>query len=184
MTKQIIDKRAIPSKLLWIDLEMTGLEPEKDVILEVALEVTDFSFDTLTSSAAVIHHEPSALANMNAWARDSHTKSGLLDQVKQSQKSQKEVVNELTQLIRAQFGKEPAILAGNSIHTDRRFIARHWPEIESLLHYRMLDVSSFKIVMQGKYGVVFDKREEHRALGDIHESIAELKYYLARLGDA
>ncbi|HSW90953.1 MAG TPA: exonuclease domain-containing protein, partial [Candidatus Saccharimonadales bacterium] len=88
------------------------------------------------------------------------------------------VVDELTDLIHDQFASEPAVLAGNSIHQDRRFIRQWWPEVEALLHYRMFDVSSFKVWMQGKYGLEFEKKETHRALDDIDESIAELQYYL------
>ena len=174
----MIDKNAVPTKLLWVDLEMTGLDSEKDVILEIAAEVTDFTFQTLASYEAVIHHEDGILDGANEWAKNQHAVSGLTERVRTEGRPEQEVIHELVGFIKAQFGEEPAVLAGNSIHNDRQFIKKWWPEVDDLLHYRMLDVSSWKIVMQGKYGVVFDKNDAHRAFDDIQASIAELQYYL------
>jgi oligoribonuclease len=173
-----IDKHAIPTKLLWVDLEMTGLEPEKDVILEVAVEVTDFEFKTLASYEAVIHHPDEVLAKANEWAKNQHAISGLTERVRVQGRPENEVVHELVGFMQAQFGDEPAVLAGNSIHNDRNFIKHWWPEVEALLHYRMLDVSAWKIVMQARYGVVFENNVVHRAFDDIQASIAELQHYL------
>lgn len=178
MAMQNIDKNRQPTKLLWIDLEMTGLDPAKDVILEVACEVTDFDFKTLASYEAVITQPEDILTNMNTWSQDQHTKSGLIDRIKVDGKAENDVIHELVGFIKAQFGDEPAVLAGNSIHNDRGFIVKWWPEVENLLHYRMLDVSSYKIVMQKKYGLDFQKKEVHRAFDDIQASIAELQHYL------
>lgn len=178
-----IDKKAIPTKLLWVDLEMTGLDPKEHVIIEIAAEVTDFTFKTLASYEAVIHHSDAVLARANDWAAAQHQKSGLTDRVRNSDRSEEAVKHELMGFIRAQFGDEPAILAGNSIHNDRIFIKQWWPEVDALLHYRMLDVSSLKIVMQGKYGMQFDKKDTHRAFDDIQASIAELQYYLDWLAE-
>jgi oligoribonuclease len=174
----IIDKKALPTKLLWVDLEMTGLEVNKDVILEIAVEVTDFTFKTLASYEAIIAHPDDILDDMNEWAAAQHAASGLTDRIRSQGRSEEEVKHELVGFIKAQFGDEPAILAGNSIHNDRLFIKRWWPEVDELLHYRMLDVSSFKILMQGKYDVNFEKKEVHRAFDDIQASIAELQFYL------
>ncbi|HEY5667961.1 MAG TPA: oligoribonuclease [Candidatus Saccharimonadales bacterium] len=174
----MIDKHAIPTKLLWVDLEMTGLDPEQHVIIEIAAEVTDFTFKTLASYEAVIHQPDNVLAKANEWAAAQHEMSGLTARVKTEGRSEDEVKHELMGFIRAQFGDEPAVLAGNSIHNDRIFIKKWWPEVDALLHYRMLDVSSFKIVMQGKYGMEFEKNDAHRAFDDIQASIAELQYYL------
>ena len=174
----MIDKNAVPTKLLWVDGEMTGLDSEKDVILEIAAEVTDFTFQTLASYEAVIHHEDGILDGANEWAKNQHAVSGLTERVRTEGRPEQEVIHELVGFIKAQFGEEPAVLAGNSIHNDRQFIKKWWPEVDDLLHYRMLDVSSWKIVMQGKYGVVFDKNDAHRAFDDIQASIAELQYYL------
>lgn len=176
-----IDKKAVPTKLLWIDLEMTGLDPAKDKIIEVACEVTDFDFKTLASYEAVIAQSPQALENMNDWSKFQHSASGLVERIKTEGRSEQVVIHELVGFIKAQFGNEPAILAGNSIHNDRAFIKQHWPEVEQLLHYRMLDVSSLKILMQAKYDTKFKKKEVHRAFDDIQASIAELQYYLEAL---
>jgi oligoribonuclease len=179
----MIDKNSVPTKLLWVDLEMTGLDPKQDAILEVAAEVTDFDFKTLASYEAVITQPPEKLAVMNEWSMQQHAASGLIDRIRSKGRAEKEVVHELVGFITAEFGGEPAVLAGNSIHNDRNFIRAWWPEVEALLHYRMLDVSSFKILMQAKYGVIYEKKEVHRAFDDIQASIAELQYYLEKLKD-
>jgi oligoribonuclease len=172
-------KHSVVTKLLWLDLEMTGLDPVVDRILEVSAVVTDFNFAELDIYDSVIFQPPEVMDKMNEWSRTSHTANGLVDRVKAAPNEQ-HVVIELTDFIKRNFN-EPAVLAGNSIHQDRRFIRQWWPDIENLLHYRMLDVSSFKVLMEGKYGVGFDKKEQHQASGDIRESIAELKYYLEYL---
>lgn len=178
MSAPNIDKDRLATKLLWVDLEMTGLDPAKDVILEIAAEVTDFDFKTLASYEATVRQPDELLEGMNEWSKDQHQRSGLIDRVKTGGKPERDVVHELVGFIQAQFGDEPAVLAGNSIHNDRSFIKQWWPEVENMLHYRMLDVSSFKIVMQTKYGLEFKKKEIHRAFDDIQASIAELQYYL------
>lgn len=178
MPDMIIDKKAVPTKLLWVDLEMTGLDVSSDVIIEVAAEVTDFTFKTLASYEAIIKQPEEKLLAMNEWAAAQHAASGLTDRIRKEGRPEDDVKHELVGFITAQFGSEPAVLAGNSIHNDRNFIKYWWPEVDELLHYRMLDVSSFKIVMQGKYGTSFDKNDAHRAFDDIQASIAELQYYL------
>jgi oligoribonuclease len=173
-----INKTVKPTKLLWVDLEMTGLEPNKDVILEVAVEVTDFSLKTLASYEAVIKHSDEVLTNMNEWSQKQHKVSGLIDRIKKNGQSESSVQDQLIGFIKAQFGDEPAILAGNSIYNDRKFIEKWWPEVARLLHYRMLDVSSYKVLMQGKYNIEFEKNNAHRAFDDIQASIAELQFYI------
>lgn len=177
----MIDKHRKPTKLFWVDLEMTGLDVQRDVILEIAVEVTDFDFKTLASYEAIIHHSDKVLKRANEWAKAQHASSGLTERVRTQGRPEKDVIHELVGFIKAQFGDEPAILAGNSIHNDRNFIKRWWPEVDALLHYRMLDVSSMKIYMQGKYGVEYEKKEVHRAFDDIQASIAEWQYYLELL---
>jgi oligoribonuclease len=157
---------------------MTGLDTNEHVIIEVAAEVTDWNFKTLASYEAVIKHADGVLERSNPWARDQHQKSGLTDRVRNEGRPEPEVVHELVDFIQTQFGSEPAVLAGNSIHNDRLFIKKWWPEVDGLLHYRMLDVSAWKLVMQNKYGVAFEKKDTHRAFDDIQASIAELQYYL------
>ena len=168
------------SKLLWVDLEMTGLDPTSDRILEIAAIVTDFDFTELARYESVVFQPEEVLAGMNEWSRSTHTASGLLDRIKAGPNEQ-HVAHEFAQFITENFGDEPAVLAGNSIHQDRRFIREWWPEVESLLHYRMMDVSAWKIIMQSKYHKIFGKKETHVALSDIEESIAELKFYLRNL---
>ncbi len=172
-------KRTIPTKLLWVDLEMTGLDVTKDVILEIAIQVTDFDFKTLATYDAVIHHPDQILDAMIEWPATQHGLSGLTERVRTEGRAEADVRRELARLVKDNFGDEPAVLAGNSIHNDRNFIKRWWPEVDALLHYRMLDVSSFKILMQAKYALSeYKKTDTHRAATDIDESIRELRYYL------
>ncbi len=174
----MIDKDAVATRLLWIDLELTGLDSATDVILEVAAEVTDFNFNSLASYHAIIFQPEEKLTTMNEWCVEHHTKNGLIESCRTKGRREQDVVKELVTFINTQFKGEPAVLAGNSIHNDRRFITALWPEIDALLHYRMLDVSSFKIIMQAKYGLKHEKKEAHRAYDDIHASISELQEYL------
>ena len=176
-----IDKSAVPTKFLWLDLEMTGLDIQKDVILEIAIEITDAQLQTLaTYEARIKQPKATVLERMqkNTWwqgfpaNRDDFIKN--LDTAKPMAVAEREVVA----LIEQHFGQEPAVLSGNSIHNDRNFIRQWMPELELKLHYRMLDVSSFKIVMQARYKEIFEKDSAHRAFEDVQASIAELQYYL------
>jgi oligoribonuclease len=174
-------KKVKPTKLLWVDLEMTGLEPTKDLILEVAAEVTDFNFKTLASYEARVTHKREAILHrmqLNTFWKDfPENRDDFVKKLDQG-KPLHEVEQDLIALVEAEFGREPAVLAGNSIHNDRNFIKQWWPALDLKLHYRMLDVSSFKILMQGKYGNEFEKKDVHRAFDDIQASIAELQFYL------
>jgi oligoribonuclease len=177
----MIDKNAAPTKLLWLDLEMTGLDPVNDLILEVAAEVTDFDFKTLGSYEARLKHPREKIVERmqknTFWSDFPANRDEFVSKV-DSGKSNEEVEKEMIALIEKQFGDEPAVLAGNSIHNDRNFIKQWWPALDLKLHYRMLDVSSWKVLFQAKHGVQFDKKEVHRAFDDIQASIAELQYYL------
>jgi len=182
----MIDKHAIPTKLFWVDLEMTGLDAKDDVILEIAAEITDFNFKTLASYEARIQQKrETVVARMqkNIWWKDYPVNRDDFINKLETAKPAKEVEQDLIALLETQFGSEPAILAGNSIHSDRGFIKQWWPALDLRLHYRMLDVSSLKIYMQGKYGVEFEKKEIHRAFDDIQASIAEWQYYMEWLRD-
>jgi oligoribonuclease len=177
----MIDKHAIPTKLFWVDLEMTGLSPTEDVILEIAAEITDFDFKTIASYEARIHHPKELVVNRmqkNIWWKDYPANRDDFVQKLDQGKPLHQVEQELIALLQKEFGDEPAILAGNSIHNDRNFMKQWWPELDLKMHYRMLDVSALKVFMQGKYGVEYEKKEIHRAFDDIQASIAELQYYI------
>jgi oligoribonuclease len=177
----MIDKHAAPTKLLWVDLEMTGLDAEHDVILEVAAEVTDFEFKTLTNYEAIVRQPREMVVDRmqkNIWWKDYPANRDEFISKLDSGKASEQVERELVELVEQHFGDEPAVLAGNSIHNDRKFVAKWWPQLDLKLHYRMLDVSAWKVFMQGRYGVNFEKKEVHRAFDDIQASIAELQYYL------
>lgn len=176
-----VDKHLRPTKVFWVDLEMTGLDPEKDPILEVAAEITDFDFNTLATYEAVVA-QPSELViermGKNIWWKDYPENRDEFIEKTKTGKPSAQVESELISLLDQHFHGEPAILGGNSIHNDRNFIKYWWPNLDLKLHYRMLDVSALKVYMQGKYDVEFEKREVHRAFDDIQASIAEWQYYL------
>jgi len=177
----MIDKTVKPTKLLWVDLEMTGLDAANDLILEVAAEITDFNFKTLASYEAIIKQDKQVVVERmqkNTWWADFPANRDQFVAKLDQGKTPGEVEQELIKLIEEQFGNEPAILAGNSIHNDRLFIKQWWPALDLKLHYRMLDVSAWKVLMQGKFNVEFEKKEVHRAFDDIQASIAELQFYL------
>jgi oligoribonuclease len=169
-------------KMFWIDLEMTGLDHLKDQILEVAVVVTDWEFRTLEEYHRVVFQPQQVLENMNDWCKEHHGKSGLTAEVPKGTPIDK-VEEELIDLVVRHWGApgkdNRVVLCGNSIGNDRRFIDQYWPRFEKHLHYRMIDVSSFKEVFREKYSVKYDKKNAHRAIGDIHESIGELKHYLS-----
>ncbi|MEO8862920.1 MAG: oligoribonuclease [Candidatus Saccharimonadales bacterium] len=171
----------IPTKLLWVDLEMTGLEPAKDVLLEVGLEITDFDFKTLETYEARIRQDKNTVIDRmqkNIWWRGyPENRDDFVNNLQQGEQMAK-VEQAIIKLVDKHFNDELAILAGNSIYNDRLFIKQWMPALDLKLHYRMLDVSSFKIVMQGKYGKVFEKDSNHRAFDDIQASIAEMQDYL------
>lgn len=177
----MIDKTAVSTKLLWVDLEMTGLDPLQDVILEVAAEVTDFNFKTLGNYEAIVQ-QPRELVvermQKNTWWTDFPANRDEFVNKMATGKPPNQVEQELITLVEQHFGSEPAVLAGNSIHNDRNFIKQWWPALDLKLHYRMLDVSAWKVLMQAKYGITFEKKEIHRAFDDIQASIAELQHYL------
>lgn len=175
------DTNELPSKLIWLDLEMTGLDAQKDVILEVAVEITNFDFKTLaTYEARIRQKRETVVTRMQAniwWKNFPANRDDFLDKLDQGHPLA-DIEKELVGLIDQHVGEGPAILAGNSIYNDRAFIKRWMPALDLRLHYRMLDVSAWKVLMQGKYDVRFEKKEVHRAFDDIQASIAELQHYL------
>ena len=176
-------------RILWIDLEMTGLDPKEDRILEVAAIVTDWNFKEIaTYQAAVLVGPRLAERRMKKgsaasfWDGIPGVRDALLEQNKSHGRSARTIENELLKFIDQHIpGSTPVLLAGNSIHMDRRFIVNEWPKVERRLHYRMLDVSAWKVVFEGVFGKKFAKPEIHRALDDIRGSIEELKYYLKKV---
>lgn len=168
------------AKLLWIDLEMTGLDPEKDRILELAAIATGWDLESLAEMTAVVKVPESLMKKRMVgefWEKNAESRDGLMAQNANGE-STSGVEKELLEFMDQYFGKE-IILAGNSIHQDRKFIDREWPEVAKRLHYRMLDVSAWKVYFEGAKGKKFTKREAHRALDDIQGSIEELKWYLS-----
>lgn len=179
-----IDKSVLPTRLLWVDLEMTGLDATQDVILEVAAEVTDFELNTLASYEAIVAQPASIVVERmqkNAWWQGyPENRDEFVRKTSDSATAKPSFVveQELLALVEQYFGSEPAVLAGNSIYNDRKFVARYWPKLDLKLHYRMLDVSAWKVFMQGAFKVDYKKADVHRAQEDIQASIAELQYYL------
>lgn len=164
-------------RILWADLEMTGLDPNQHVIIEIAAIVTDLQLENLASFHAIVFQPASELEKMDQWNRDTHGASGLLAQIPAGRPVD-EVDRDLLAFVNAAFDDEPVVLAGNSIHQDRKFIDGQMPLLASRLHYRMIDVSSFKQVFRHLYAVEYPKENGHRALDDIQASINELRHYL------
>ena len=167
--------------LIWVDLEMTGLEPDSDRIIEVAVVVTDMHLNTIAEGPVfAIHQSDETLDKMDAWNKGTHGKSGLIDRVRASTVSEEQAEQELIAWLRQYVpaGKSP--MCGNTICQDRRFMARTMPKLEAFFHYRNLDVSTLKeLCRRWKPELVsgFKKHQKHTALADIIESIEELKYY-------
>jgi oligoribonuclease len=167
-------------KLVWIDLEMTGLDPAVDTVLEIAVIITGAELEPIDQYEAVIHQPDSTLLTMSPFVRDMHTKNGLIERVRASKETLEEATANALTLIQKHCAKGEGTLAGNSIHQDRRFLVKYMPEVEAWLHYRQVDVSSLKILSRAWYPNLpkFGKEEkDHTALADIRQSIAELKYY-------
>ena len=159
-------------------MEMTGLDVDKERIIEVAAIVTDLEFNELDCYESVVHQSPEFINNMDDWNTEHHTRSGLVAKIANAPK-QDSVEKDLCSLIEKHFTTDdPAILSGNSIGQDRKFIDKYMKKLSSLLHYRMLDVTAWKLIMGPKFNVSYEKKESHRALEDIRESIAELKTFV------
>jgi oligoribonuclease len=169
--------------LVWLDLEMTGLDPERHVIVEIATLVTDDELAILaTGPDLVIHASPEEMAAMDDFVRDMHTKSGLLPEIEQSTVTLEAAATQTLEFVKSHVPDARTVpLCGNSIGTDRRFLAKYMPELEDHLHYRSVDVSTIKELARRWYPGVLrgrpDKEGRHRALDDIVESVEELRYY-------
>jgi oligoribonuclease len=170
-----------PSHLIWIDMEMSGLDPDRDKVLEVAIVITDGDLKTVAEAPVfVVHQSDEVIASMDDWNQKTHAKSGLIDRVKASTLSERDVEDRMVAFLADFVPPKISPMCGNSVHQDRRFMARHLPQLEEFFHYRNLDVSTLKELArrwkpQLLEGLV--KHGKHEALADIHESIEELRYY-------
>jgi len=169
------------NQLVWLDMEMSGLDPDRDRILEVAVVVTDSQLATVAEAPVLVVHQPDAVLDaMDAWNKSTHGKSGLVDRVRASPLAEPEVEERLLAFLAAHVPSKASPLCGNSICQDRRFLARSMPRLETYFHYRNLDVSTLKeLVRRWRPDLLkgLTKQGKHEALADIYESIAELKYY-------
>ncbi|HHW1951098.1 TPA: oligoribonuclease [Pseudomonas aeruginosa] len=170
-----------PQNLIWIDLEMTGLDPDRDVIIEMATIVTDSDLNTLAEGPVIAIHQPEEiLAGMDEWNTRQHSQSGLTQRVRESTVSMAEAEAQTLAFLEQWVPKRSSPICGNSICQDRRFLYRHMPRLEGYFHYRNLDVSTLKELAARWAPQVresFKKGNTHLALDDIRESIAELRHY-------
>jgi len=167
--------------MLWMDLEMTGLDPEKEGIIEIATIITDGELNILEEGPhLVIHQPPRLLKAMDEWNRTQHGKSGLIEKVVKSKITVRAAETKTLQFVKKYCSPQKAPLCGNAIHHDRRFIIKYMPRLNAHLHYRNVDVSTIKALVDRWYPKHKDlpkKKENHRALDDVLESIEELKFY-------
>jgi oligoribonuclease len=173
------------NRLIWIDMEMTGLSPERDRIIEVALVITGPDLSVLAEAPVrVVHQSEDTLDAMDSWNKGTHGRSGLIDRVKASTLSEADVEDEMVRFLGEFVTPRASPMCGNSVCQDRRFLARYMPKLEAQFHYRNLDVSTLKeLARRWKPEILagFSKHSKHEALADIYESIEELKYYREHL---
>ncbi len=169
------------NNLIWIDMEMTGLQPDADRIIEVALVVTDGQLNVLAESPSWVVHQPDeVLGAMDSWNRGTHGKSGLIEKVRASRLAEAAVEASAIEFLRPHVPPNASPMCGNSICQDRRFLARWMPQLEGYFHYRNLDVSTLKELVRRwkpELGKGFVKEGKHQALADIYDSLEELRYY-------
>ena len=169
------------NNLIWLDMEMTGLQPDADRIIEVAMVVTDAQLNVLAESPVWVVHQPDeVLDGMDSWNKGTHGKSGLIERVRASRSAEAQVEAAAIDFLRPLVPASTSPMCGNSICQDRRFLARWMPRLEAYFHYRNIDVSTFKeLVKRWKPEALkgFVKEGRHEALADIYESVEELRYY-------
>lgn len=174
-------KKKSTDHLVWIDMEMTGLDPEKEAIIEIASIITDGVLNVVAEGPSlVLHQKDELLEKMDAWNKKQHKKSGLIEEVKKSRLTVKEAESLTLRFVRKYCVKGKSPLCGNSVHHDRRFMVKGMPKLHSFLHYRHIDVSTIKHLVKRWYphGGKFEKpKDSHRALADIRSSIEELRFY-------
>ena len=173
------------NNLIWIDMEMSGLNPDTDKVLEIAIVVTDSALHTVAEAPVLVVHQPDPVLDaMDDWNRSTHAKSGLVDRVRASTLTEGEVEERMVAFLAQHVPPRISPMCGNSVHQDRRFLARHLPGLEAYFLYRNLDVSTLKeLAKRWKPAIMagLTKHGRHEALADIHESIEELKYYREHL---
>jgi oligoribonuclease len=172
--------------IVWMDMEMSGLEPDRDRILEIATIVTDADLKVIAEGPELVIHQPeSVLDAMDDWNRKHHGESGLIERVRASRVTEAEAEDATLEFLRGLCEPRTAPLAGNSIHQDRRFLYRYMPRVSDHLHYRLIDVSTVKELGRRWFPSVLDrmpsKRNAHRAIDDVRESIEELRFYRRNL---
>jgi oligoribonuclease len=169
------------NRLLWVDMEMSGLSPDNDRVLEVAMVITDAELNVVAEGPVIaIHQDDSVLDNMDAWNRSTHARSGLTARVRESRMDEAAAEQQMLEWAARYVPAGRSPMCGNSICQDRRFMARWMPRLEAFFHYRNLDVSTLKeLARRWQPGVfrTFEKKSRHEALADVYESIAELKHY-------
>lgn len=172
-------------RLVWVDMEMSGLQPETDRILEIAMIVTDGDLNIVAEGPVlVVHQEDAVLDRMDAWNKGTHGKSGLIDKVKASTLTEADVEEECLAFLKQHVKSSISPMCGNTIHQDRRFMNRYMPKLEAYFHYRNIDVSTIKELCkrwQPEIAKGFSKQQAHTALADIIESVEELRYYREKL---
>lgn len=170
-----------PRHLIWIDMEMSGLNPDTDRVLEVAIVVTDSQLHTVAQAPVlVVHQDDDVLARMDDWNKSTHAKSGLIDRVKASRLTEAQVEDRMLAFVTEHLPPRTSPMCGNSVHQDRRFLVRYMPKLEEYFLYRNLDVSTLKeLVRRWRPDLVsgLTKLGKHEALADVQESIDELQYY-------
>ncbi len=169
------------TSLIWIDMEMSGLDPEENRVLEVAIVITDANLNTVAEAPVLVVHQPDSVLNsMDSWNTNTHGRTGLTERVRASRLDEAQVEAAMLEFVSQYVPAATSPMCGNSVHQDRRFLARYMPRLEAYFLYRNLDVSTLKELARRwrpelLSGLV--KAGKHEALADIHESIGELKYY-------
>jgi len=187
MSSTEIDTSGQAASLLWLDFEFTGLNIDEDIVVEAGLIATDYSLREVASFTTFINYpadQVEELMSRNPWWQDRPAhQATMLEGVRSSPNNLAVVGSEIASFARS-WCAPPVILSGNSIHNDRKWVDRDFPELSQVLHYRMVDVSTVKLLASGMLGIEFDKKESHRALDDIEESIEELKFLLSAMGSS
>ncbi len=170
-----------PNRLIWLDMEMSGLEPERDRIIEIAVVITDERLEVVAEAPVIVVHQPDAVLDaMDDWNKSTHGKSGLIERVKASTVTEAQAEARMLAFLQEWLPARASPMCGNSVCQDRRFLARYMPQFEAWFHYRNLDVSTLKELAKRWRPEVYkgvEKKGKHEALADIHESIAELRHY-------